>query len=95
MKVVQSFVVRARISLSLCGDQSLCATQIYAYQLRHAALGHGDAKQAIHTGHGDGMMGNNNKAGFRSLPHFIQKAAVPIDVRIVQGRVNFVQDADG
>ena len=85
MKVVQSigknFGQSHSIGLSLFGgDQGLCATQIHAYQLRHAALGHGDAKQAIHTGHGDGMMGNNNKAGFRPLTHFIQQAAVPINV---------------
>ncbi len=79
----QKFWPKAWIGLGLGlfgGDQGLRATQINAYQLRHAALGHGNAKQAIHSGHRNGMVGDDNEAGFGPLTHFIQQAAIPIDV---------------
>jgi hypothetical protein len=53
----------------LLRHQRLGLAQIDRNQLRHAALGHGHAKQTVHARHGHRIMGDGDKARFGSQPH--------------------------
>jgi hypothetical protein len=37
--------------------------QVDGDELAHALLGHGDAEEPVHAGHGDGIVGDDDEAG--------------------------------
>ena len=52
---------------------ALGALQVDGDQLGDAALGHGDAEQAVHAGHGDRVVGDHHEARLGSGRHVVQK----------------------
>ena len=70
------------------------ALQIDGDQLRDAALGHGDAVEAVHAGHGHAMVSDDDEAGLAGFRHLLERRADTIDVRVIKRRVNLVENAD-
>ena len=48
--------------------------QVDRHQLRHPALGHGDAEQPVHPRHGDRVVGDDDEARVGGPRHFVQVA---------------------
>ena len=68
--------------------------KLHRHDLAHPPLRHRHPEQAVHAGHGDGVVGDGDEAGFRALAHRIEEIAESLDVVIVERRVDFVEDAD-
>src|SRR5437016_838058 len=69
--------------------------EIDRYELRDAALHHGDAEQAVHARHCKGMMGDDEEAGLGAFAHRIEQIAEAFDIVVVERRVDLVEHADG
>jgi len=63
-------------------------------ELRYATFGHGDAKQAIHPRHRDGIVRDDDEARFGRRGHFVQQVAEALDIVVVERCVDLVQHAD-
>ena len=59
----------------------------------HAALHHGDAKQAVHASHGERVVGDDEEARFGALEHCVEKVAKAFHVMVIQWCVHFVKQA--
>ena len=81
------------LRLSL-GCDLLGFRQADRHELADAALGHGDAEQAIHARHCDRIMGDSDETGIGLLPHLLEQVAEALDIVIVERRVDLVQHAD-
>ena len=68
--------------------------QLDRHELAHAALGHGDAEQAVHARHGDGIVGDGDEAGVGALAHGLEQVAEALDIIVVERRVDLVEHAD-
>ena len=51
--------------------------------------------QAVHAGHGDIVVGDDQEAGLSRAGHFIEQIAEALHIGVVQRRVHFVQQAEG
>jgi CreA protein len=77
---------RGRIDFDLRGCALACfselhrALQIHRDELRHAALGHGDAVEAIHPRHGDGIVGDDDKSRIGRARHLVEQIAEALDI---------------
>ena len=86
---------RRKSTALLSRDQRFGLAQIHTHQLRHAALCHGDAEEAVHAGHGDRIMGDGDEARVGLLAHLFEEIAEAFDIVVVERGVHFVQHADG
>src|ERR1700720_4981359 len=64
-------------------------------ELADAALGHGDAEEAIDARHGERVMGDDDKARVSQLAHFVHQVAEALDIGVIERRIHFVEYADG
>src|SRR5713101_983734 len=74
--------------------QHLRLLQVHRNELRYAALGHRDAEQPVHAGHGQPVMGDDEEARLRALADLLDEAAEAVDIGVVEGGVDLVQHAD-
>ena len=70
------------------------ALQIDGYELGDAALGHGDAVEAVHARHGDRIVGDDDEARVGRARHLVEQIAEALDVVVVERRVDLVEHAD-
>src|SRR3546814_20687814 len=77
------------------GERSFGAAQIDADEAADAFFDHGDAEQAVHAAHRHGVVGDDEVAGVGLGGHAVEEVAEALDVRVVEGRVDLVQDAAG
>ena len=75
-------------------DNALGLCERNRHELADAALGHGDAEEAVHAGHAHGVVGDDDKAGFGARAHLIQQPAEAVDVRVIKRGVDLVEHAD-
>lgn len=73
--------------------QGRCGVKIDRNKLRNAPFRHGDAVKPVHSGHRHPVMRNDQETSEAAFGHLIQKRAKAINIRIVQGRINFIQHA--
>src|SRR5690606_38457160 len=71
--------------------EALGRGQVHRNQLAHAALGHGDAEQAIDPAHGDRIVGDDHEARIGALAHGIEQVAEALDIGVVERRIDFVE----
>ena len=76
------------------GTQLHGGVQVDRYQLRQAPLGHGHSVQAVHACHGQRMMGHDDEAGFGGAREFLEQRDQPLDVGVVQRRVDLIEHAE-
>jgi hypothetical protein len=80
--------------ISACFAESFGGFEVHRDQLRNAPFGHGHAEQPVHPRHGDRIVGNDHKPGFRPARHLVQKIAVTLHIGIVERSIDLVEDAD-
>jgi hypothetical protein len=68
--------------------------QIDRDQLGDAALGHRYAEEAVDARHRDAVMGDDQEAGASGVGDLAEQGAEPIDVGVVERRVDLVEDAN-
>ena len=54
--------------------QLLRPAEVHGYELRDSPLAHGDAEQAVHAGHGQAVVGDDQEAGGAGAGHFLDQA---------------------
>ena len=68
--------------------------QIDRDQLGDAAFGHRHAEKAVDTRHCDAVMGDDQEAGSGGVGALAEQGAEPVDIGVVERRVDLVEDAD-
>ena len=68
--------------------------QLNRHELAHSPLRHGDAEQAVHARHRDGIVGDGDEAGVGALAHVLEQIAEALDIVIIERRVDLVKHAD-
>src|SRR6516165_9168741 len=60
------------------------AGEIDRDELRHPALGHGDAVEPVHARHGDRVMRDDDKARIGRAVHLVEQIAEALDIVVVE-----------
>src|ERR1700683_4896426 len=56
-------------------------------QLAYAALAHGDAEQAVHTRHGERVMGDDDETRRGQFRHLVEQIAETLHIGVVERRI--------
>ena len=77
----------------LGGDGGSLLAEADADELRHAGFLHGDAVESLGGFHGALVVGDDDELSFER--HFLNQAGEADGVGLVEGRIDFVEDAEG
>src|SRR6202020_1904747 len=65
--------------------------QLDRHELADPAFGHGDAEQAVHARHGDGVVGDGDETGVGALAHGLEEVAEALDIVVLERIIGFDQ----